>query len=151
MTSGMASSAQSPPTRAGERALVVGLAAFAVYHLAIGLLMVLDPATFFERIGPFGELNEHYIRDTATYNFAFAAGFGVAVFRPGWRLPVLVVATLQFVLHTVNHLVDIDEATPESIGVVDFVSLLVATALLAILLVLALGRQGRRRSADAAR
>ena len=147
----MAHSAQSPPTQAAERALVVGLAAFAVYHVAIGLLMVVDPTTFFERIGPFGDLNEHYIRDTATYNFAFAAGFAVAVFRPGWRLPVLVVATLQFVLHTVNHLVDIDEATPQAVGVIDFVSLLVATALLAILLVLALRRRGDEQSAQGPR
>jgi hypothetical protein len=136
----MASDSHSIRTAAGERALAVGLAVFAAYHLAIGLLMVVAPETFFARIGPFGALNEHYIRDVATYNLAFGAAFVVAVVRPGWRLPVLALATLQFALHTVNHLVDIGEARHEVIGVVDFVSLLVASALLAMLLVLALGQ-----------
>jgi hypothetical protein len=58
----------------------------------------------------------------------------VAVRRASWRLPVLVFLVLQFALHTINHLVDIDEAAPQAVGVFDFAALAIATALLALLI-----------------
>jgi hypothetical protein len=100
-----------------ERVLVIALIVIGVYHLALGALMVLAPDTFFEEIGPFGVQNDHYIHDVATYNLAAGVVSLVAVRRPSWRLPVLVFLVLQFALHTVNHLVDIDEADPEAVGV----------------------------------
>ncbi len=121
----------------GVDLVVAGLIAFGVYHLALGLFMVVAPGSFFTEIGPFGAQNDHYIRDTATFNFAFGVGLLAAVRRPSWRVPVLAVVLIQFVLHAVNHLVDIGEAEPESVGVVDFVALLVGAALLAGLLVAA--------------
>jgi hypothetical protein len=111
--------------------LRVAIVALAVYHLVIGLLMVVTPHLFFTDIGPFGHQNDHYLRDTATYNFAFAAALAVAWRRPSWRLPVLFCVTVQFALHTINHLADIGEAHPYWLGPADFASLLVATVLLA--------------------
>jgi hypothetical protein len=108
-----------------------GLLAFGAFHLALGLFMVVAPGTFFTEIGPFGVQNDHYIRDTATYNLAFGAVLLAAVRYPSWRVPVLAVVLVQFALHTVNHLVDIGEADPEAVGVLDFAGLLVATVLLA--------------------
>ncbi len=127
----------------GERGLVIGLAAYGVYHLALGLLMVIDPGTFFSEIGPFGVQNDHYIGDLATYNLAAGAVLLAAIRLRSWRVPVLALLLIQFALHSINHLIDIDEATPESVGVADFVGLVVGTALLAVLLVVA------RRSAAA--
>ena len=56
----------------------------------------------------------------ATFEAAFGFGFVVAVFRPSWRVPVLAIATVQFALHAINHLVDIDRAHPTGIGYFDF-------------------------------
>ena len=55
----------------------------------------------------------------------------MAVVRPSWRVPVLAVTTVQFALHTVNHLVDIGDAHPRWNGYFDFFSLAAATVLLA--------------------
>jgi hypothetical protein len=140
----MSVSAQSRRTwataAARSDALSAGLALFALYHLALAVLMAAAPHSFFEAIGPFGTRNDHYVRDAATYNAAFAAGFAIAVRRNAWRVPVLVIAVVQFALHTVNHLVDIGAAHPGWTGYLDFFGLAVATALLLWLLALARAR-----------
>ena len=64
-------------------------------------------------------------------------GLAVAVVRPSWRVPVLAVTTVQFALHTINHLFDIGDAHPSWNGYFDFFSLLAATLLLARLLSIA--------------
>ncbi len=109
----------------------VGLIAFAAYHFAIAALMVFAPHTFFSSIGPFGVQNDHYLRDTATFNLAFGVCLAVAYRVPSWRTPILVCVTLQFALHAVNHLADIGAARPHWIGPFDFASLALATAALA--------------------
>jgi hypothetical protein len=108
-----------------------GLIAFAAYHFAIAALMVFAPHVFFTDVGPFGVQNDHYLRDTATFNIAFGAALLVAYRRPSWRTPVLGCVALQFALHAVNHLVDIDAAHPRWLGPADFISLALTTLVLA--------------------
>jgi hypothetical protein len=108
-----------------------GILVLALYHLALALLMVFAPHVFFTKIGPFGVQNDHYLRDTATFNAAFAAALAVAYRHPSWRAPVLFTIALQFALHAINHLADIGEAHPGWLGPADFVSLAVGTALVA--------------------
>lgn len=117
--------------------LTVGIAFFAVYHLVLALFMAIAPHAFYKDVGPFGALNEHYIRDVATYNAAIGAALFVSVRRHSWRVPVLALTTLQFALHSINHLVDIGAAHPAWNGYFDFFSLALGTALLARLLWLA--------------
>ncbi len=127
------SSAEAGPTqtRASSISTVqVGLIAFAVYQLAVAALMVLAPHTFFTDVGPFGVQNNHYLRDTATYNAAFGAALAVACRRVEWRTPVLCCLALQFALHSINHLADIGRAHPSWLGPADFISLSLATAVL---------------------
>jgi hypothetical protein len=128
-----------------ERVLKGGLAAFAVYHLALAAWMAVSPHTFYVRVGPFGTPNDHYVRDVATYNAAIGVALAIAVSRPAWRVPVLALTTLQFALHSVNHLVDIGKSHPAWNGPADFASLTVATVALAWLLREA-ARAGRRPS-----
>jgi hypothetical protein len=111
--------------------LTVGVGAFAVYELALAAFMAIAPHSFFTSIGPFGVPNAHYIRDAATYNAAIAFAFAVSVRRPSWRIPVLALSTVQFALHSVNHLVDIGKAHPAFDGYFDFFSLAILTVLLA--------------------
>jgi hypothetical protein len=123
--------AGSTHTRASSVSIVqAGLAAFAVYQFAVAALMVFAPHTFFTDIGPFGAQNNHYLRDTATYNAAFGAALAVAYWRVAWRTPVLCCLALQFVLHSINHLADIGSAHPHWLGPADFISLSLATAVL---------------------
>jgi hypothetical protein len=128
----MSSAEASPaPTRASSISTVrIGLIAFAVYQFAIAALMVLAPHTFFTDIGPFGVQNDHYLRDTATFNAAFGVALAVAYRRATWRTPVLCCVAVQFVLHSINHLADIGDAHPHWLGPADFISLSLATAAL---------------------
>jgi hypothetical protein len=108
----------------------VGLIAFAAYHFAIAALMVFAPHTFFTGIGPFGVQNDHYLRDTATFNLAFGVSLTVAYRCVSWRTPILFCVALQFALHAINHLADIGAAHPYWLGPFDFASLALATAAL---------------------
>lgn len=109
----------------------IGIVGFAAYHFAIAGLMIFAPHTFFTDIGPFGTQNDHYLRDTASFNLAFGVSLAVAYRRVQWRAPILFCVALQFALHTLNHLADIGSAHPRWIGPFDFASLLLATAALA--------------------
>ncbi len=100
-------------------------------NLFTGLFMVVDPSGFVDRIGPFGEVNDHYVRDVASWTLAYAAVLFVAVGNASWRVPVLGFGIAQSALHIVNHLVDIGDADPGWVGVFDAVAL---TALLGVMI-----------------
>ena len=107
------------------RALLV---VFAVVQIVLGLLLWLAPGFFYDEIGPYGVRNDHYMGDLATWYLALGGVALVAVSRVSWRLPVLVLAFVQYAL---NHLLDVGEADPSWLGPANLVSLLLATALLA--------------------
>ena len=99
-------------------------------QLATGLLMAIDPGTFFEEIGPYGAQNDHYIRDAATFTLALGLVLAIAAFRPRWRVAAIAGALFQLVMHAVNHLVDIGEAEPERLGPINFVLLALGAGVL---------------------
>jgi hypothetical protein len=101
----------------------VGLIVFAAYNFVVAALMIFAPHVFFADIGPFGTQNNHYLRDTATFNIAFGVALTIAYKRVHWRTPVLCCVALQFVLHSINHLIDIGAAHPYWLGPADFISL----------------------------
>ncbi len=114
-----------------RRALPAVLLILGVSQLALGLWMVISPGSFYDALGPFGDRNDHYLADVATFYLALGAAALVAARRPGWRLPVLGFAAIQYTLHAVNHLVDIGEADPGWVGPFDFVTLALSAAGLA--------------------
>lgn len=111
--------------------VVVGLAAFALVNLGLAIFMAVSPHGFYVAVGPFAAFNGHYIRDVSTFYAAIAIGMLVSIGRPSWRVPVLAVATLQYALHSLNHLLDIAKAHPAWLGYFDFFSLLLAALALA--------------------
>jgi hypothetical protein len=134
------------PSDVSTRALVAGLVLFAAYHLGLAVFMAAAPHRFYTAIGPFGAENSHYVRDVATFSAALGVGLAIAVRRVSWRVPVLAITTIQFALHSVNHLVDIGGAHPAWTGYFDFFSLAASSVLLAWLLrlgVLARSRTSR--------
>lgn len=110
------------------------LVVFALAQLLLGVLLWLAPGEFYEEIGPFGPLNEHYMGDLASFYLALGTAALVAVWRAGWRVPVLAIALLQYALHTVNHLIDVNEPDPSWLGPGTVVALAAGAALLAWLL-----------------
>jgi hypothetical protein len=123
-----------PPAILSERVMRAGLAVFAATNLVLGLWMVFDPGSFFDNVGGFGAQNDHYIRDVATWQLAMGVTAAIAAARASWRAPVLFFAVVQFVLHTINHIADADEAVADTSGWFDVVSLGVGALLLVGLL-----------------
>jgi hypothetical protein len=117
--------------------VVGGLLLLGAFQIALAIFMTAAPGTFHSAIGPFGSTNDHYLRDLATYNAALGAAALIAARQASWRIPVLALTTVQFALHSVNHLFDIDKADPAWIGYFDFFALALATAQLVWLLALA--------------
>jgi hypothetical protein len=122
-----------------SRAVVAGLVGFGAFQLALAVFMAAAPHAFYTSIGPFGPQNDHYLRDLATYNAALAVGLAIAIRHASWRVPMLAILTVQFALHSVNHLIDISSADPEWVGYFDFFALAAATIQLAGLTWLARG------------
>jgi hypothetical protein len=106
------------------------LTVFAAVQVLTGALLWLTPGFFHDEIGPYGARNDHYMGDLATWYLALGAAAFLAVRRESWRVPVLAMAFLQYVLHSVNHLIDVGEADPSWLGPANFVSLLLTALLL---------------------
>ncbi len=117
--------------------------ALGVYELALGAWMALSPGSFFERAGPFGVRNDHYLRDMASWELALGLVALLAASRERWRVPVLALAAIHFGLHALNHLLDVGDADPGWVGPADLAALAFGAALLTWLLALAL-RAGER-------
>jgi hypothetical protein len=99
------------------------LLALAVYHLLLGAFMFFAPGGFYDTLGKFPPENHHYIKDVSTFYVALGVVFFVAARRRSWRTPVLVFSALEYGLHALNHLVDVNEATSALTGWFDFFAL----------------------------
>jgi hypothetical protein len=116
---------------AASSTVAVGLAAFAAVQLGLALFMAVSPHGFYSDVGPFGAFNGHYVRDVATFYGAIGIGLLLAIRHVAWRVPVLAITTIQYALHSLNHLIDIGKAHPAWNGYFDFGSIAAATVLLA--------------------
>ncbi len=103
----------------GERTLKAVLAFIAAYHVALGLLQLLAPGTFFDEIGNYGIENSHYIGDVGAFTLAFGVAVGIAVALPSWRAPMLWLGALWYGFHAINHAFDTGEARSEARGWAD--------------------------------
>jgi hypothetical protein len=110
------------------------LAILGVVQLVIGAWLAIDPDSFVDKVAPFGTIDDHFLRDIATFQLATGAALLMAVGRPAWRVPVLFFAVVQGVLHTINHLIDIGDTDPSWQGPFNFAALLLQTGLFAYLL-----------------
>jgi len=133
------------PSVTTDELVTAGVAVLAAYSILLALFMAVAPHAFYSAVGPFGARNDHYIRDTATFSAAIGVGLAVAVRRAAWRVPMLAVAATQFALHSVNHLVDINQAHPAWTGYFDFISLALSTMLIIGLLRLAAAEESAER------
>ncbi len=105
-----------------------------VSQLALGAWMALAPESFTDTIGGFGPFNPHYVRDVSTWYVALGLALVVAAARPTWRIPVAALALVQYLLHLVNHVVDVGDADPGWAGPLDAVLLAAFAVVLAVLL-----------------
>jgi hypothetical protein len=116
-----------------ERAMRAVLVVLGVLQVASGALALVAPGTFFDEIGRYGVENSHYVGDVGAFVLAFGIAVLVAAQRPSWRVPVLVLGTLWYGLHAINHAFDVGEARSDARGIVDTVYIGVGAPLFAYL------------------
>ncbi len=100
------------PASARERVIALGCGALGALSLLTALAMAIDPAGFIDEVGGFGAVNEHLVRDVATWSATLGACLLAAARLAAWRVPILAFAVLQGALHSVNHAFDADLADP---------------------------------------
>jgi hypothetical protein len=105
----------------------------AVYHLLLGAFMFFAPDAFYDSLGKFPPKNTHYIKDVSTFYVALGIVLFVSVRRRSWRTPVLVLAAIEYVIHAINHLVDVGKASSDLLGWFDFFSIALIALILAAL------------------
>jgi hypothetical protein len=100
----------------------------AAVQLFLGAFLVIAPGTFLDKLAPYGSgADHHFLRDLGTFYLAMGAALLLAVQRRSWRRPVLFLVTIQYALHTLNHLVDIGRTDPGWLGPFNFIALLLLT------------------------
>jgi hypothetical protein len=133
-------------TAALERFVPLGVALLGAVQLLTGVVMLADAGFFYAEVATFAPENGHFIRDIGTYNVAIGAGLLWSARVPSWRLPLLAVGLLQYVLHAINHLVDIDATTEAAHGPANFAAVAIGAAFVALLMY---GEANRRRGGAA--
>ena len=116
------------------RVVVAVLVIYGVYSTVVGVAMVVAQDFFFSTFGGFGVRNPHYIFDLAGFELPLGLMYLAAVKWPAWRVPTLAFATLHYVLHSISHLIDVDNASTPWVGVFDFVAIATGTVVHAIAL-----------------
>ena len=118
-----------------ESGIRIGLAILGLATILTSITMIVDPSGFIGEVGGFGAVNEHLVRDLAIWTVVYGAALLVAVWRPGWRVPVLAIGVAQGVLHVINHISDADLADPAWKGTANtlaFAGLVLVTAVLLV-------------------
>ena len=105
---------QEPVPGAGARTDLVGavLLVVGVTQVATGVLAFLAPGAFYDLAAGYPPENHHFLMDLGSWNTALGAIALYGARRAEWRTPLLGFLALQYVLHTVAHVVDVDESDP---------------------------------------
>lgn len=107
----------------------------AISQLVPGVLAILAPEVFYEQLGPYPPRNDHFIRDLGSWQIALGLAALAAWRMPPLRVPVLGVLAVQYTLHAVSHLIDVDRSDPSWNGpVVLALQVLGALVLTAVLI-----------------
>ena len=118
----MATAPVTPATErahTGSRTDLVGavLLVVAASQLLPGVLAMVAPAAFYDAFAAFPPENHHFIRDVGSWQVALGLVALLAWWRPAIRVPVLAILALQYGLHLVSHVIDVDASDPEWHGV----------------------------------
>ncbi len=125
----MAATSAGAPARATDlTGLVLGVVGLT--QLVPGVLAFVAPGAFYDTLAPFPPQNDHILRDVGSWQIALGLAALLAIRRPSFRVPMLGVLTLQFALHAISHLIDMDDPDPSWLGPVEFATLVAGTLLI---------------------
>lgn len=84
----------------------------AASQLLPGILALVAPAAFYDAFAAFPPENSHFIRDVGSWQVALGILALVAWRRPAFRTPVLGVLAVQYALHLLSHVIDVNASDP---------------------------------------
>jgi hypothetical protein len=125
------------PARATARADVVTIviAIVGVSQILTGLVAFLLPGTFYDVVAGYPPYNEHFLMDVGSWQIALGALAVYGARRPDWRVGLLGLLALQYVLHLIPHLIHFDDAETSGQAWFATIALGATAALLIVLLV----------------
>ena len=101
------SARRAKPDLVDTALLVVGTT-----QVVLGALAFLAPGVFYDLIASYPPDNAHFLKDVGSWQVALGAAALYAARRPAWRVPMLGILAIQYTLHTISHLIDLDVADP---------------------------------------
>jgi peptidoglycan/LPS O-acetylase OafA/YrhL len=123
-----------PHARSSDVAGVV-LLVVAAAQLLPGIVAAVAPGAFYDGIASYPPENDHFIRDLGSWQIALGVLALIAVRRHSLRAPVLLVLALQYVLHAISHIIDVNDTDPAWQGPAALVLQLVGAGVLIVLAV----------------
>ncbi len=108
----MATFREPAQARAGTRVDLVTavLLVAGATQVASGVLAFLAPGAFYDLVASYPPENAHFLKDLGSWQIGLGALALYGARRAEWRLPLLGLLALQYVLHTVSHVIDAGEA-----------------------------------------
>ena len=108
----MAAVPAAPAHRSRTDLADVALLVVGTTQVALGALAFLAPGTFYDLIASYPPDNAHFLKDVGSWQVALGAAALYAARRPAWRVPMLGILAIQYTLHTISHLIDVDVPDP---------------------------------------
>jgi predicted anti-sigma-YlaC factor YlaD len=119
--------------RSRTDAVDVALLIVAATQLGLGALAFLAPGAFYDAIASYPPENAHFLKDVGSWQVALGAAALYAVRRPAWRAPMLGILAIQYTLHAISHLIDVDVPDPAWQGTFALVTQALGAVVLAAL------------------
>ena len=88
-----------------------------VTQLATGVLAFVAPGAFYDLAAGYPPENDHFLKDVGSWNVALGAIALYGARRPDWHVPLLGFLALQYVLHTISHVIDVNQSDPDWHGI----------------------------------
>ncbi len=90
----------------------VVLLVVAAAQLLPGIVAAVAPGAFYDGLAGYPPENHHFIRDLGSWQIALGLLALAAARRPSLRAPVLLALAVQYAVHTISHIVDVNDTDP---------------------------------------
>ena len=108
---GMATVQQpAPRASAGADVITIVLVVAGATQLVAGVLAFFAPGVFYDVAASYPPENHHFLKDLGSWSVALGAIAIYGARRPDWRVPLLGLVGLQYLLHTGSHIIDAGDA-----------------------------------------
>ena len=81
-----------------------------VTQLATGITALVAPDTFYDVLAGYPPQNDHFLMDLGSWQITLGAIALYGSTRPDWHVPLLGLLALQYALHLIPHIIDVNDS-----------------------------------------